>query len=138
MNLSPLEQINNLQNTTQNQQSPEALRRAAEQFEAVLLMQLTSSLNGTNDGDDDALFGGDGGTDLAKKMFSEQLATTMAQSRRRNRISGSCPIRDPSPPPPMLRRRRPAPALRRPEPLSRIGGWAKPGAAPRPRRPRLA
>lgn len=64
--------------------SPDAMRRAAEQFEAVLLMQLTSVMNSTgeiNNGDgEDSLFGGDGGSDLAKKMFSEQMATTIAQS----------------------------------------------------------
>jgi len=85
MNLSPLEQINNLvteNQTAKNSQSPEALRKAAMQFEAVLLMQLTSILNstGSGDGDEDSLFGNDGGTDLAKKMFSEQLATTMSES----------------------------------------------------------
>jgi len=79
MNLSPLDQINNIQ-TAQKQQSPDALRRAAVQFEAVLLMQLTSALNNTNEGDEDALFGSDGGSGLAKQMFSEQLATTMSQS----------------------------------------------------------
>lgn len=63
--------------------SPETLRRTAQQFEAVLLMQLTSLMNTKNDDDgdgEDKLFGGDGGTDLAQKMFSEQMATTMAQS----------------------------------------------------------
>lgn len=79
MNLSPVEQINNIQNA-RKQDSPDALRRAAEQFEAVLLMQLTSALNSTNSDDEEPLFGGDGGTDLAKKMFSEQLATSMAQA----------------------------------------------------------
>jgi murein DD-endopeptidase MepM/ murein hydrolase activator NlpD len=51
------------------------------QFEAILLMQLTSALNSTGlSEDEDSLFGGDGGTDLAKKMFSEQLANTMSQA----------------------------------------------------------
>ncbi len=85
MNFSPLEQINNIVNankTAQTPPSPDALRKAAVQFEAILLTQLTASLNGTanEDKDEDSLFGGDGGTDLAKKMFSEQLATTMSQS----------------------------------------------------------
>lgn len=56
-----------------------SLRRAAMQFEAILLMQLTSSLRGTDD-DEDSLFGGDSGSGLARQMFSEQLATTMAES----------------------------------------------------------
>src|SRR6185369_7232444 len=81
---NPLEQINNIVNANQatpNRPSPDALRKAAMQFEAVLLQQLTSSLSNTNnDDDEDSLFGSDGGTGLAKQMFSEQLATTMAQS----------------------------------------------------------
>jgi len=83
MNFSTLEQVNNVINANQNSpttQNQEALRQAAMQFEAVLLMQLTSALNNTNNDDENALFGGDGGTGLAKQMFSEQLATTMAQS----------------------------------------------------------
>jgi len=61
--------------------SPEELRKAATQFEALLLMQLTSVLNNTGgEGEEDSLFGSDGGSGLAKQMFSEQLATTMAQS----------------------------------------------------------
>jgi len=79
MNLSPLEQINNLQ-TKPNAQSPEAISSAAKQFEAVLLMQLTSALNNTGGDDEDSLFCSDGGSGLAKQMFSEQLATTMAES----------------------------------------------------------
>lgn len=80
MNISALEQINSLQ-PNQNPQSPEALRKAAMQFEAVLLMQLTSSLSSTGlSEDEDSLFGGDSGTNLSKQMFSEQLANTMAQS----------------------------------------------------------
>lgn len=83
MNISPVDQINNIQQAAK-QDSPEALRKVAMQFEAILLMQLTAALNKTSysdgeDGDED-LFGGDGGTDLAKQLFSEQLATTMAQA----------------------------------------------------------
>jgi murein DD-endopeptidase MepM/ murein hydrolase activator NlpD len=82
--LNPLEQINTIVNagnqTTKNQPSADALRKAAMQFEALLLQQLTASLNSTSNEDEDSLFGGDGGTDLAKKLFSEQLATTMAES----------------------------------------------------------
>jgi|GEM_PF-2023330 len=65
-----------------SQSSDEAMRRTAQQFEAVLLRQLTSVLNAASDEDDgeEKLFGGDGGTGLAKKMFSEQLATTISES----------------------------------------------------------
>lgn len=76
--------IENLGSTTAAQtnasKSQEAMRRAAAQFEAVLLAQLTSALNGTNNEDEESLFGSDGGSGLAKQMFSEQLATTMADS----------------------------------------------------------
>lgn len=82
MNLSPLEKLNSpLAESKKNEPlNQEALRRAAEQFEAVLLMQLTSVLNGSNDDGEDSLFGSDGGSGLAKQMFSEQLATAMAES----------------------------------------------------------
>lgn len=80
MHINSLEPTNNVQ-AKANQPSPDALRKAATQFEAVLLMQLTSSLNSTSDeGDEDSLFGNDGGSGLSKQMFSEQLATSMAQS----------------------------------------------------------
>ncbi|MEP6850025.1 MAG: peptidoglycan DD-metalloendopeptidase family protein [Acidobacteriota bacterium] len=78
MNVSALEQ--NSLKTPPDKPSPEALRKAATQFEAVLLMQLTSSLNSTAGDDEDSLFGSDGGSGLSKQMFSEQLATSMAQS----------------------------------------------------------
>ena len=67
---------------TSNSKTPssDALRQAAVQFEAILLMQLTSVMNGTGEADEDSLFGNDGGSDLAKKMFSEQMATTIANS----------------------------------------------------------
>jgi flagellar protein FlgJ len=84
--MNPLEQINNLVTTAKTsgrtpEAQAEAIRKAAQQFEAVLLNQLTSALNSTGAADDeDALFGSDGGSGLAKQMFSEQMATTMANS----------------------------------------------------------
>ncbi len=83
MNLSPLEQFKanfNADQPAQTQPQQDALRKAAMQFEAILLQQLTSALNSTTNDDEESLFGNDGGTGLAKQMFSEQLATTMAQS----------------------------------------------------------
>lgn len=84
MNLNALNQINNLVASKETAKTPEAqqeaIRRAAQQFEAVLLNQLTSALNNTGSNDEDSLFGSDGGSGLAKQMFSEQLATTMANS----------------------------------------------------------
>lgn len=53
------------------------LRDTAKQFEALLLTQLTSVLSKSSS--KDSVFGSDAGSDLAKKMFSEQLATAMAE-----------------------------------------------------------
>lgn len=81
MNLNALEKLNNTIADSKVSKTPpqDALRKVAEQFEAVLLMQLTSALNGSSDDSEDSLFGSDGGSDLAKKMFSEQMATAMAK-----------------------------------------------------------
>lgn len=78
MNISPLENsinVNSLSKSTSN----EELRAVAKQFEAIMLTQLTSVLSETAN-DEDSLFGSDGGSGLAKKMFAEQLAKTMAES----------------------------------------------------------
>lgn len=82
MNVSPIDQLNSIQ-AADNKPSPDALRRAATEFEALFLRQLTAALNTTSqddEGGEENLFGGDAGTGLAKQMFSEQLANTMAQS----------------------------------------------------------
>lgn len=65
-----------------NQQSEAAVRRMASEFEALLLRQLTSSINSnTDDEDGDALFGnGGGGLGLSRQLFGEQMADTMAKS----------------------------------------------------------
>lgn len=77
--IDALQNIANLQSNPAQRPNDEALRKAAMQFEAILLQQLTSALSSSGD-DEDSLFGGDGGTGLAKQLFAEQLATTMAQS----------------------------------------------------------
>ncbi|MEQ1604155.1 MAG: peptidoglycan DD-metalloendopeptidase family protein [Pyrinomonadaceae bacterium] len=83
MNISTVDKVGDYQKAMEKA-TPADLRRVATEFEALLLTQLTSSLNKTgyeeSDGDDEPLFGGDGGTDLAKQLFSEQLAKTMAQA----------------------------------------------------------
>lgn len=78
MNISALENSVNVNSLTKKS-SNEELRAAAKQFEAIMLTQLTSALS-SGEGDEDALFGSDGGSGLAKQMFSEQLAKTMAES----------------------------------------------------------
>jgi murein DD-endopeptidase MepM/ murein hydrolase activator NlpD len=80
MSIPAIENLATTSPTLGKNSSPDALRQAAQQFEAILLMQLTSAMNSTGDAGEDSLFGNDGGSDLAKKMFSEQMATTMAQS----------------------------------------------------------
>lgn len=55
-------------------------RRAASEFEALLLSQLTSSLNPTEKDEEDALFGGESGSGVYRQMFNEQIASTMAKS----------------------------------------------------------
>lgn len=77
--IDALQNIASLQPNPAQRPGEEALRKAAMQFEAILLQQLTSALSSTGD-EEDSLFGGDGGTGLAKQLFAEQLATTMAQS----------------------------------------------------------
>lgn len=54
-------------------------RRAAVEFEALLLSQLTASLNPA-ESEEGALFGGESGSGMYRQMFSEQIATAMAQS----------------------------------------------------------
>ncbi len=62
-----------------NVRADAALRRVAAEFEALLLRQLTSSLNPASD-DEESLFGSDSGTNLSRQLFGEQLADTMAQN----------------------------------------------------------
>lgn len=56
----------------------QAVRKAATEFEALLLAQLTAALNPAEE-DEDGLFSS-GSSGFYKQMFSEQIATTMARS----------------------------------------------------------
>lgn len=79
--IDQLDNIINAQRNSADRPNEAQLRKAAQQFEALLLQQLTKSLNDSEDkSDEDSLFGGDGGTTLAKQLFSEQIATTMSQN----------------------------------------------------------
>lgn len=78
MNISALTNSPNLDNLTKKSSNDE-IRAVAKQFEAIMLTQLTSALSGS-DSDEDSLFGSDGGSGLAKQMFAEQMAKTMAES----------------------------------------------------------
>lgn len=79
MKVSLTDQTADLANA-QSKPGAEQLKNAAVQFEAILLMQITSALSGSGGDDEDALFGSDAGSGLAQRMFSEQMATTLAQS----------------------------------------------------------
>lgn len=57
-----------------------ALRKAAMQFEALLLTQLTASLNRKDEGEDGLFSNSGGGMGIASQMYSEQLAKTMSES----------------------------------------------------------
>jgi murein DD-endopeptidase MepM/ murein hydrolase activator NlpD len=58
-----------------------ALRHAAMEFEAVMLTQLTASLNPSDEEENSSsLYSSGGGMGLARQMFSEQLAKTMSQN----------------------------------------------------------
>lgn len=63
----------------QGQRDEATLRQVAQQFEALLLNQLTASLNPRDD-DEDGMFGSTGGMGLSRQMFSEQIASAMAQN----------------------------------------------------------
>lgn len=78
MNVSAIENSINVGSLTKTS-SNEELRAVAKQFEAIMLTQLTSALSSSG-GDEDSLFGSDGGSGLAKQMFAEQLAKTMAEA----------------------------------------------------------
>lgn len=83
MTISAIDNLGSIATTPTEKTTPqEMMRRTAQQFEAIMLMQLTSAMNAKTDDEsgEDNLFGSDGGTDMAKKMFSEQLATSMSQS----------------------------------------------------------
>lgn len=57
----------------------QAVRKAATEFEALLLSQLTAALHPTENEDEDGLFS-NSSTGFYRQMFSEQIATTMARS----------------------------------------------------------
>src|SRR4030095_12790329 len=57
-----------------------AIRQMATEFEALLLNQLTATLNKTDDEDGGLFSDSGGGLSLSRQMFSEQLAKTMSQS----------------------------------------------------------
>jgi murein DD-endopeptidase MepM/ murein hydrolase activator NlpD len=55
-------------------------RRMASEFEALLLNQLTASMNPVDGEDEEGLFSSSGGLGLSRQLFAEQFARTMAES----------------------------------------------------------
>jgi len=85
LNASPSNSLAPLRdNIAANNSTDEAqAKRVALEFESVLLQQLTASLNPKEDeesNDESNLFGGSSGSGVYRQMFSEQIASTMAQS----------------------------------------------------------
>ena len=73
--------LSNTSNTGRAEQRDEAAaRRVAMEFEALLLNQLTASLNPAGDDEERSLFGNGGGIGLSRQMFSEQIANAMSQA----------------------------------------------------------
>jgi murein DD-endopeptidase MepM/ murein hydrolase activator NlpD len=63
----------------QTELSEVAARQTAQQFEAMFLQQLTSALNPSSEESEDNVFSSTG-SDMYKKMFSEQIAKIMADN----------------------------------------------------------
>jgi flagellar protein FlgJ len=75
--ISTLNVASQKDNAASNQETQ--MRRAAAEFESLLLAQMTSALN-PKDEDENLLFGGGEGMNLSRQMYSEQLAKTMAEA----------------------------------------------------------
>lgn len=75
---NPFLQQSRFDGSQKNEQTD--LQRAAMEFEAMLLMQLTAALNVSSDDEEGSLFGSDSGTSLSKQMFSEHLAMAMSKA----------------------------------------------------------
>lgn len=73
--------LNSAASQPANQRDEAGVRKMASEFEALLLRQLTSSINpSSEDEDGESLFGQGGGLSLSRQLFSEQMADTMAQN----------------------------------------------------------
>jgi murein DD-endopeptidase MepM/ murein hydrolase activator NlpD len=73
------DEASQLRSTTAPSSSEEQARSAATKFEALLLTQLTSALGPSSLDDEDGMFRSDAG-DLYRQMFSEQMASLMANN----------------------------------------------------------
>jgi len=72
--------ISNLSDNARTTRDEAAVRQMAQEFEALLLNQLTSTLNKTDDEEGGLFSDSGGGLSLSRQLFSEQLSKTLAQS----------------------------------------------------------
>jgi len=72
--------ISNLSDSARPTRDEAAVRQMAQEFEALLLNQLTSTLNKTDDEEGGLFSDSGGGLSLSRQLFSEQLSKTLAQS----------------------------------------------------------
>jgi murein DD-endopeptidase MepM/ murein hydrolase activator NlpD len=70
----------NLSESARTTRDEAAVRQMAQEFEALLLNQLTSTLNKTDDEEGGLFSVSGGGLSLSRQLFSEQLSKTLAQS----------------------------------------------------------
>jgi murein DD-endopeptidase MepM/ murein hydrolase activator NlpD len=83
MEISPLQPsaTANLSENSRTSRDEAAVRQMATEFEALLLNQLTSTLNKTDDEEGGGLFSDSGGgLSMSRQLFSEQLSKTLSQS----------------------------------------------------------
>jgi peptidoglycan hydrolase FlgJ len=76
----PASAISNVSESGRTARDEAAVRQMATEFEALLLNQLTSTLNKTNDEEGGLFSDSGGGLSLSRQLFSEQLSKTLAQS----------------------------------------------------------
>ncbi len=78
MNLTAISPPLAAQTSGLSQRDETAARNSAQEFEAMLLTQMTSAMNAKDDDDDSALFSGSS-TSYYQQMFSEQIAKVLAK-----------------------------------------------------------
>ena len=76
----PASAISNLSESGRSARDEAAVRQMAMEFEALLLNQLTSTMNKTDDEEGGLFSDSGGGLSLSRQLFSEQLSKTLSQS----------------------------------------------------------
>ena len=78
MNLTAISSPLGAQTSALSQRDEMAARNSAQEFEAMLLTQMTAAMNTKDEDDDNALFSGSS-TSYYQQMFSEQIAKVLAK-----------------------------------------------------------